>query len=191
MEQHREFASHPDLAELELVRTGEAVPKIAEHVRSCALCQKELAALTALAGRLERPTAPRGAFPQAADSAIRDAIRARAAVIRSERRVVRLVRRPLQVAAAAALFLAVGWWVARLAGTGSAVQQKPEPGRLLAQDIDRSGSGDIVDAYLLARGLQQDAPRPAAWDVNGDGAVDRRDVDAVAHAAVAIRPGGV
>jgi hypothetical protein len=55
-----------------------------------------------------------------------------------------------------------------------------------AEDVDRSGRVDILDAFVVARlidvqGHLDDAP---AYDVNGDGAVDRADVDRIAMAAV-------
>ena len=56
-------------------------------------------------------------------------------------------------------------------------------------DVDASGRVDILDALVLARRVE--ANQPDARDVNGDGAADQRDVDAVAMRAVSLRPGGV
>ena len=58
-------------------------------------------------------------------------------------------------------------------------------------DVDGSGRVDIVDALLLAKKVEGGvAPAAMGEDVNGDGSVDRRDVDAVAAIAVRL-PGGV
>jgi hypothetical protein len=53
-------------------------------------------------------------------------------------------------------------------------------------DVDQNGEIDIADAFLMSRRLRLDAPPPAAWDFDGDGSVDRADVDAVAAAAVSL-----
>ena len=59
-------------------------------------------------------------------------------------------------------------------------------------DVDQSGRVDVLDALVLARRVQAGAggtPRRGD-DVNGDGVVDRRDVDAVAVMAVSVSPPG-
>ncbi len=68
-----------------------------------------------------------------------------------------------------------------------------------AIDIDRNGRVDILDAFKLARHIESadrtktnlspvsstgQALRKQGWDINGDGLVDRNDVDSVALAAV-------
>jgi len=68
-----------------------------------------------------------------------------------------------------------------------------------AVDIDRNGRVDILDAFKLARHIESadrtktnlspvssagQALREQGWDINGDGLVDRNDVDQVALAAV-------
>ena len=53
-----------------------------------------------------------------------------------------------------------------------------------ATDIDRNGCVDILDAFKLARHIESAEVREAKWDINGDGLVDRADVDVVAFAAV-------
>ena len=58
--------------------------------------------------------------------------------------------------------------------------------------MDGNGRIDILDAFTVARALAdkgRTGPLPAAWDVNGDGVVDQKDVDWLANAAV--RVGGV
>jgi len=74
---------------------------------------------------------------------------------------------------AALLALAVGIWMAYVA---------PERA---AADVDANGRVDILDALALARRVAAgsvDAER--RWDFNGDGAVDRFDVDDLAFSVV-------
>jgi len=68
-----------------------------------------------------------------------------------------------------------------------------------AVDIDRNGRVDILDAFKLARHIESadrtktnlspvsstgQALQKQGWDINGDGLVNRNDVDSVALAAV-------
>ena len=64
------------------------------------------------------------------------------------------------------------------------------PALARAEDVDHSGRVDILDAFVVARliEVQGQLDRPAAYDVNGDGAVDRADVDRIAMAAVDMSP---
>jgi hypothetical protein len=43
---------------------------------------------------------------------------------------------------------------------------------------------NILDAYRLAHALKLGVKPSADWDQNGDGVVDQKDIDAIAHAAV-------
>lgn len=56
-------------------------------------------------------------------------------------------------------------------------------------DIDHSGSVDILDAFQLARHIKSTDHPNMKWDINGDGFVDRQDVDSVAFAAVRLDKG--
>ena len=54
-----------------------------------------------------------------------------------------------------------------------------------AEDVDRSGKVDILDAFVVAKLVDlQGHLDNQAYDVNGDGKVDRSDVDRIAVAAV-------
>jgi hypothetical protein len=48
---------------------------------------------------------------------------------------------------------------------------------------------DILDAFKLARQIESAGPTEKNWDINGDGLVDRHDVDMVAFAAVRLDKG--
>lgn len=64
------------------------------------------------------------------------------------------------------------------------------PALARAEDVDHSGRVDILDAFVVARLIEVEGQldRPAAYDVNGDGAIDRADVDRIAMAAVDTTP---
>ena len=58
------------------------------------------------------------------------------------------------------------------------------------EDLNADGQVDMLDAFALARELQQGStPRPQL-DLNGDGVVDERDVQVLAGRAVSLDPGG-
>jgi len=66
------------------------------------------------------------------------------------------------------------------------------PASTVQADIDRNGRVDILDAFKLARHIESGyAADPGApgWDINGDGLVNREDVDKVAFAAVRLDKG--
>ncbi len=58
-----------------------------------------------------------------------------------------------------------------------------------AVDIDRNGRVDILDAFKLARHIESAGNTETKWDINGDGLIDRSDVDVVAIAAVSLDKG--
>jgi hypothetical protein len=57
-----------------------------------------------------------------------------------------------------------------------------------AEDVDRSGKVDILDAFVVAKLVETGKQIDAAYDVNGDGKVDQADVDRIAQTAVAVAP---
>ncbi|MHC4806951.1 MAG: dockerin type I domain-containing protein [Planctomycetota bacterium] len=58
-------------------------------------------------------------------------------------------------------------------------------------DIDQNGRVDLLDAFKLARHVESKSTERAKiqWDINGDGLVNRNDVDLVASAAVRLDKG--
>ncbi len=90
-------------------------------------------------------------------------------------------------AAAAGIVLAV--WVGGILTQGPAAPQMASMmAPAIVGDLDRSGRVTILDAFALARQLESDRPA-AAGDFNGDGLIDRADVDAIAMAAVRLPEG--
>ena len=57
------------------------------------------------------------------------------------------------------------------------------------RDIDGNGRVDILDALALARNIKDNRVAEQPWDFNGDGAIDRQDVDTVAQSAVSLNKG--
>lgn len=151
------MSEHPDLLALDAVRAGEGTPSDASHVDSCAACRSEIEGMRRLGDRLRALPGP---IPAGIDRAI----------LRPRR-----VLRPWP-AAAAALLVCVGLVVL--------LAPRPESS-VIAQDIDRNGVVDIRDAYQLAVRIRAGSTEPR-WDFNGDGKVDRQDVDAVAQLGVSL-----
>jgi hypothetical protein len=108
-------------------------------------------------------------------------------------------------AAAAAILLAV--WLGQ---TGKSPGPALAPAEAIAarEDIDRNGRVDVRDAFALARRIERGAQAgqargggppagltlaPAADlpDLNGDGRVDRADVESIAMAAVRLERGSL
>ena len=118
-----------------------------------------------------------------------------AAIAAAARRDLRPVARPRRLVWRIAAPLAAAAAVA-IAATVTFLQPSrvPAPRVAIAGDLDGSGLIDVLDAYVLARSLQTNAALPGTvsegWgDINADGVVDRRDVDALAMQAVALEGG--
>ena len=106
---------------------------------------------------------------------------------------------PASAAAAAVIALACLWWVGP-EGTPRTTQTPVAP---LAEngyqaqtgvtgdveDIDRNGQIDILDAFRLARQIESGQAGDLRWDLNGDGVIDRADVDKAAFTAVRLDRG--
>jgi hypothetical protein len=76
------------------------------------------------------------------------------------------------------------------------LSKKPKsqaPPAYLAQtvsyDIDKSGHVDILDAFKLARHIESNNNIESNYDINGDGIINRDDVDSIALAAVRLDKG--
>jgi len=100
----------------------------------------------------------------------------------------RVLRWPA-AAAAAALLLAVLLPTLQRASRRAPAPAAAERSLPLRGDIDGDGRVDILDAFALARRLKAREALDAACDINGDGAVNRADVDTVATAAVRLNRG--
>jgi hypothetical protein len=61
--------------------------------------------------------------------------------------------------------------------------------RAQAEDIDRNGRVDILDAFKLAKQIESAGRMEKEWDFNGDGLIDRSDVDIIANTAVRLHKG--
>jgi hypothetical protein len=82
------------------------------------------------------------------------------------------------------------WWISAAAAVvvlGLLASSLITATRYERADIDHSGNVDILDAFALARRIQEGDT--AGFDFNNDGVVDRADVDTVAAQAVRLRKG--
>ena len=88
-----------------------------------------------------------------------------------------LLLRPLPMAAAATVLVALSLAIA--------LQQRAARSVPIArEDYDHDGRVDVLDAFRLALDLERGRPVDPAFDLDGDGRVDRRDVDQIAARAV-------
>jgi len=128
---------------------------------------------------------PPGAVPRQVDKAIVDQARRR--LIRPRRLII-----PLRWAAATAAAAVIVLGMLLYHGSTPQNHQSSiihhQSGRLGPADVDGNGRVDILDAFRLARNIESRGPADMKWDLNGDGLVDRKDVDAVAFAAVRLDP---
>lgn len=89
-------------------------------------------------------------------------------------------------ATAAALLLAV--WI--VGGPERPRQASSRSAHVsIKEDFDGNGRVDILDAFALARQIESARKLKDKWDMNGDGIVDRADVDRIAMAAVSLKRG--
>jgi Dockerin type I domain len=58
------------------------------------------------------------------------------------------------------------------------------------EDLNRDGTVDILDAFILAKKLQGAPSSDPRLDMNGDGVIDRRDVETIAAHAVSLEKRG-
>jgi hypothetical protein len=150
---------HLDLLVIDAVRAGEGSAEERDHVARCAECRGTLEGFRRLASGLTR------ARIDVPTSVKRDLM---------SLTLPRRVWRPM--AAAAAVLIGIG-------GVWLAMGLRPA----LPGDVDRNGRVDIIDAYALAVRLRSGQKVDPAYDVNGDGKVDERDVEEIARRSVAIR----
>jgi len=116
----------------------------------------------------------------ALDGSILPVARVHFARIAEKRRMVGR-RRWAQLAAAAAIAL--------LACTTVWLGDGRRPA-VIAGDVTRDGTLDILDALALARTIDAGEVPDAAFDIDGDGRVNQRDVDAIAVRAVSLSTSG-
>src|SRR5262245_31284137 len=115
----------------------------------------------------------RVAVPPEVDAAILDRACEHLQSVAGERRRIRLPRWLAAVAAMILAMIVAGVWF----------QKRSAPPAFVREDLDHNGRVDILDAFALARKVQQGAVS-LEFDMNGDGMVNSQDIDAVAAQAV-------
>jgi len=123
---------------------------------------------------------PPAGVPQQVDKAILDQARRRLAKPR------RLII-PLRWAVAAAAVIVFGVVLVSTNHQSSIIDHQSRAESEV--DVDSNGRVDILDAFRLARDIESRGQADTKWDLNGDGVVDRKDVDIVAFAAVRLDKG--
>jgi membrane-bound lytic murein transglycosylase B len=96
------------------------------------------------------------------------------------------------------LRLMTGWGTGLAAGLAAVItlavilHRPATPVRSVARgDVDADGRLNMVDALALARHVAAGDKLDPKWDLNGDGAIDQKDVDAIASAAVSLKQSGL
>ena len=133
----------------------------------------------ALRAGLKRMHGAGPAVPREIDEAILAG--ARRSLVARRRRWALVQRIGGAVAAAAVLAIAIRVFHP---GASSPLPPTQRPQLAQAADVNHDGRVDILDAYVVARHIARHEPLDPAWDVNGDGVVDQKDVDLIAHLAV-------
>jgi hypothetical protein len=132
-----------------------------------------------LAAELKALYTPPRPVPMFVDASVLGKAQRFLAQIRELRSVIRL---PQALAIAAAVALAVL--------VGSLLFSSKRPASMAREDVNADGRVDVLDAFALARQLQQGAVLDRQFDFNGDGVVNQRDIDAVANQAVKVEKTG-
>jgi len=130
---------------------------------------------------------PQVGVPPEVDRAVMDRAHKHFDAIQSYKQKRRRVHWAWRIAAAAAVVIfAFSLDLTKQTGptTDSLSLSKIQPA-----DIDRNGRVDILDAFKLARHIESADRTETEWDINGDGLIDRSDVDVVALAAVRLENG--
>lgn len=178
--------SHPDLLSLDAHRAGESAPGVAEHLAACAACAQHLELQRSLAAELGAPLTIE--VPPAQDAALRAAARQHANRVVTEVAAARprwpwIAGATLAIAAAAVLLL--------MFARGSGEETGPASQRMAVApvhgDINLDGRLDVIDALVLARELDGGRADATRADLNGDGAVDRSDVEWISAEVVSLR----
>ena len=132
---------------------------------------------------LFEPRFAKGEVPPEIDRAVLD--RARQHLIRPQRRrpVLRWAASAAAVAAVIILAFSLNLTKEPRFSTDSSAHAEART------DIDHNGRVDILDAFTLARHIESTSRPELKLDINGDGLVNRDDVDLVAFAAVRLDKG--
>jgi hypothetical protein len=131
-----------------------------------------------LAAELKALYAPPRAVPPRVDAFVLGKARRFLRQVRALRPVIRF---PQWLTAAAVVVLC--------AVAGSIWLPSKRPGSLAREDVNHDGRVDVLDAFALARQLHRGAVADRQLDFNGDGVVDKKDIDAVAARAVRVGKG--
>jgi hypothetical protein len=129
------------------------------------------------------------ATPNPVPSAVDDAVLTMARGKLARRARIFTLRRVASFAAAAVVLLAVGLTV--FAPRESAMPSRMVSVNAPTMNVNGDGQVDILDAFALARSITLGDKDLHRWDFSRDRAVDARDVEMIAMAAVSLNKGAV
>ena len=130
---------------------------------------------------------PQVGVPPEVNRAVMDRAHQHFAGIKPDKGRLQLIHWAWRIAAAAAVIIFV--FSLDLTKQTGPTTDRFSLSKTQAVDIDRNGRVDILDAFKLAKHIESPGPAETGWDINGDGLIDRSDVDVVALAAVRLDKG--
>jgi len=130
---------------------------------------------------------PQTSVPPEVDRAVMDRVHKHFARLQSGKGRLQRIHWAWRIAAAAAVIILA--FSLDLTKQGGPATDSFSLSESQAVDIDRNGRVDILDAFKLAKQIESAGPADTEWDINGDGLIDRSDVDVVALAAVRLDKG--
>ena len=176
-------SDHPDLAEIDAVRTGEASAETVVHVESCERCGRLLAELRSLANDAGPHAAEGTRIPHRVDDAVLTIIEKRVTEIQWRRPSrINFISKPIWAAAAAIVIIFLSLFMF----TERSPQMDAVRVAKVRGDMDGSGMVDVVDAYLMALQMDANTGKSDGMDFNSDGLVDDSDVRDVMRQVVAV-----
>lgn len=149
----------------------------------------DLKAPTGLSADLRAFFEPQRPVPPEVDRAVLDKANRHFVAVRSSQDGHRRFRWSVAWKVAAAAAVVIFAFSLDLTRKHGPATDRSVTSKVQAVDIDQNGRVDILDAFTLARNIESGGPAKKNWDINGDGKVNRDDVDMVAFAAVRLDKG--
>ena len=142
---------------------------------------------TKLSADLNALFEPQTGVPPEVDHAVMDRAHKHLSPLQSDKRKRLRIHWDWRIAAAAAVIILA--FSLDLTKQPERTTERLTLSKTQAVDIDRNGRVDILDSFKLARHIESADRTETEWDFNGDGLIDRSDVDVVAFAAVRLDKG--
>ena len=191
---------HPDIAELDAFRTGEAQVGTGKHLKSCKQCQKHYNELLGLNSSLKEIKFDKKLSGiNKNNENILSFIKQRSDKIKKSRSQKRYIPQFVYagstvlaifiVVSATSLFMQTP--VKQKRSVPVYISKEAVMTKSLKSDFDQNGVVDIIDAFKMFHSLDSQVKLSLKWDINNDGSVDKLDVNIIALKAVELNGEGV